>query len=282
MTRHVFTNLYIITIAVLGSISHSEAVFAATELAKINNSIITLEDFEKKYRDNLRFFQSDKPSKKGVLDDLIKRELAIQEAVRLGLDKDPEVQDRMHTVLYNALLERKLAKEFDNIHVTDDEAKAYYSKNPEIRTSHIFVAVRPGAKATEQKTALDKLKKVLDEELSRGKTSFAEIAQRKSEGPTAAIGGDLDYQTKDKLDPAYYAAALRLGSPGNVSGVVRSHFGYHIIKLTGVRSWDETDKAHTKRLVFEEHRLKIFEKYMTSLRAQAGNGIRIHPELIKD
>ncbi|MEO7165231.1 MAG: SurA N-terminal domain-containing protein, partial [Bdellovibrionia bacterium] len=79
------------------SYSHAHA----TELAKINGTTIVLEDFEKKYKDNLRFFPINAPTKKGVLDDLIKRELAIQEAKKEGLERDPEVRDRIDTLLYH-------------------------------------------------------------------------------------------------------------------------------------------------------------------------------------
>jgi peptidyl-prolyl cis-trans isomerase C/peptidyl-prolyl cis-trans isomerase D len=254
--------------------------YAATELARVNTKVITLEEFNKKYQDNLRFFQVKPPTKKGVLDDLIKRELGIQEAKRLGVDRDPEVIDRMNTVLYHALLEKKLTKNFESIHVTDDEAKSFYDKNPEIRTSHIFVSVRTDAKPDEQKKAYDRIRKIQSDFLADGKMSFAEVAQRYSEGPAAAMGGDIDYQTRNQLDPVYYETAIKLGSTGKVSGIVRSQFGYHIIKLTAIRRWEETDKAQIKRLVFEEQRAKIFDKYMDSLKSQAQ--LSSHPELLKE
>ncbi len=243
--------------------------YANTELAKINGTVITLEDFNKKYKESMKFFQFKALSKKNLLDDLIKRELGIQEAKKLGLDRDPEVMDRINTVLYHALLDKRLSKDFEGINVTDDEAKDYYSKYPEIRTSHIFVAVRPDASPEEEKKAQEKIQKLQAEHLKDGKTSFAEVAQRYSEGVAAPMGGDIDYQTKDKLDPTYYETAVKLKSPGKVSGIIRSQFGFHIIKLTGIRSWTETDKAQIKRLLFEEKRSQIFEKYMSQLRQQA-------------
>jgi parvulin-like peptidyl-prolyl isomerase len=256
------------------------ALQAATELAKVNGSVITLEEFTRKYKDNLKFFQFKVPSKKGVLDDLIKRELGIQEAHRLGLDKDPDVVDRMNTVLYHALLDKKLTKDFEAIHITDSEAKDYYAKNPEIRTSHIFVQVRPDAKTEDEKAAFEKIRKIYDENVKPGNMSFAEVAQRFSEGVAAPMGGDLDYQTKDKLDPAYYEAAVKLKSPGKISGIIRSAFGYHIIKLTAMRAWDEVDKAQVKRLLFDERRAQIFDKFMAGLRQQAK--VSVHSELLKD
>lgn len=254
---------------------------AATELAKINNYTLSLEEFNKKYQESLKFFQFRAPSRKGLLDELIKRELGVQEARKQSLDKDPEVIDRMNTVLYQALLERQLTKEFEKIQVSDSEAKDFYAKNPEIRTSHIFVAVKPEATPDEEKSAYDRIKKIQDTELKSGKMTFAEVAQHSSDGVAAPMGGDLDFQTKDKLDPNYYEAALKLKSVGKVSGIVRSQFGYHIIKLTGMKSWDEvTDKAQVKRLLIEQRRLDIFDRYMKQLRQQAK--IIVRSELIKD
>ena len=109
--------------------------------------------------------------------------------------------------------------------------------------------------------------------------SFAEIAQRFSEGPAAPMGGDIDYQTRDKLDPSYYETAVAL-QPGRVSNIIRTQYGFHIIKLTAVRPWEEVDKGQVKRMLFDERRAQIFEKYMTQLRTQAK--VTVHNDLLKD
>lgn len=258
----------------------TEILQAATELARVNNSVITLEDFNRKYQENLKFFQFKAPSRKSVLDDLIKRELGVQEAKKEGLDRDPEVIDRMNTVLYHALLDKKLNKEFEGIKVSDEDAKANYEKAPEIRTSHIFVAVPPTANPAEVKKAYDKIKRIVDQYLRDGKMSFAEVAQTQSEGAAAPMGGDIDWQTPDKLDPTYYKTALALRQPGKVSDIVRSQFGYHVIKLTGIRPWEDADKAQAKRVLYEEKRTQIFDHFMTSLRAKSN--VKIHNELLKE
>ena len=261
----------------LAGLMTTYAVHAATELAKVNSVDISLEDFNKKYKENLKFFQFKAPSRKSVLDDLIKRELGIQEAKKENLDKDPEVIERMNTVLYHALLDKKLSKDFDQIQISDAEAKDFYAKNPEIRTSHIFVGVRPDASKEDEKKAFVQIQEH-QAKLKSG-MSFAEVAQRFSEGVAAPMGGDIDFQGKDKLDPTYYAEARKL-KVGGVSGIIRSQFGFHIIKLTGVKPWEEVDKAQVKRVVYDERRAQIFETYMTQLRKQAR--VVVHPELLKD
>ncbi|MEK7397084.1 MAG: peptidylprolyl isomerase [Candidatus Poribacteria bacterium] len=270
----------LIITSLLISTKWKNSVYAATELAKVNDTVITLEDFNKKYKDNLKFFQFKAPTKEGVLEDLIRREIGIQEAKRQKIDKDPEVIERMNTVLYHALLDRKLSKEFETIHVTDEEAKEFYKKNPEIRTSHIFISVKPDANQEEVKRAHEKIKTIYNDHVRPGKLGFAEIAQRFSEGVAAPMGGDIDYQTRDKLDPTYYQTALKLSSPGKISEIVRSQFGYHVIKLTAIKAWGDVDKSQVKRQVFDERRAKIFDNFMNTLRQQSH--VSIHKELIKD
>jgi parvulin-like peptidyl-prolyl isomerase len=267
----------VITLSTLTALSTQ--ALAQTELARVGGAVITLEEFNKRYQDNSKFFQFNPPSKQAVLDDLLKRELGIQEARRLGLDKDPAVLDRVNTVLYQALLDKQLGKDLEQIKISDAEAKAHYEKNPEIRTSHIFVAVRPGAPEAEVKAAKDRISQILKEDL-KGGASFSEVAQTRSDGPAASMGGDIDYKTRDALDPAYYEAALRLRTPGNVSGIVRSSFGFHIIKLTAIRPWDDADRTVVRRQIFEAKRQSLFEKYMSGLRGQYK--VSVKKDLIKE
>ncbi|MGE4232111.1 MAG: peptidylprolyl isomerase [Bacteriovoracia bacterium] len=260
----------------------STSAFAATELAKVNGATITLEDFEKKYKESLKYFRFKAPTKANVLDDVIKRELGIQEAKKMNLDKDPEVVERINTVLYHSLLDKKLEQKFDHIQISDDEVASFYKRNPEIRTSHIFVQVRFDATQAQEKAAYNKIKKLeamLKKELSGGKKTFAEFARQHSEGVAAAAGGDIDYQTKDKLDPTYYNAALKL-SMGGVSPIVRSQFGFHIIKLTGKKDFKDVDKGQYKRIIFDEKRAQIFEAYMTELRNKSK--VSVNSALLKE
>jgi parvulin-like peptidyl-prolyl isomerase len=272
ISKYTIWTIFLVT-AILGA----KAIQAATELARINGTVISLEDFNKRYKESLKYFQYKAPTKKNVLDEIIKRELGIQEAKKAGLDKDPEVIDRMNTVLYQALLDKKLNKQFDAINVTDSEAESFYAKNPEIRTSHIFIAVRPDASKEDAQKAYDKIREIQSRDLAPGKMSFAEVAQKFSEGVAAPNGGDIDYQTRDKLDPAYYAAATKL-SMNQVSPIIRSQFGYHIIKLTGKKSWEDVDHPSVKRAVFDQERQAIFEKYMAQLRNQGK--VTVHAELL--
>jgi len=266
----------VVTAVGVASAANPEAKDAV--LAQINGAIITVGDFNARYQENLRFFQFKAPEKKDVLEDIIKRELAIQEARKLGLEKDPVVMERINTVLFQAVLDKQLGKDLEKITVSDDEAKSHYQKNPEVRTSHIFVALRPDATA-EQEAAARKRMTSIQESLKQG-ASFAEVAQTKSDGPAAPMGGDIDYKGRESLDPAYYSAALALGKAGKVSGVVRTPFGLHLIKLTALRNWEDADHGLVKRQIFDEKRSVLFSKYMAKLRQ--GAKVQINASLLKD
>lgn len=274
-----FTPVFL-CIAVALATGGQRTAAAATELARINDHVITLEEFNKRYQDNVKFFQNQGPlpGKKAILEDLVKRDIGVQEAKKLGLDKDPEAIDRINTVLYNFLLEKKLSNEFEKIHISDDEARKYYDKNPELRTSQIFIGVKPGATPQEEQEALERIRKIQSE--LKGTKSFAEVAQALSEGPSAQMGGDIDFQIRERVGDRYYDAALKLKTPGAVSAPVRAEAGFYIIKLTAIRPWEKVDKAAVKRQVFAHRRLEIFEKYMKELRAQAK--VTLHNELLKD
>jgi parvulin-like peptidyl-prolyl isomerase len=257
------------------TIGHS---FASTEVAKINGKVITIDEFNRKFPLLQPLYQNKVATKSDVLEDLIKRELGIQEARKLGLEKDPEVQEEIQTVLYQALLKRTLSKEFEKITVTEKEAEGWYSKNPEVRTSHIFIQVLPNVSKEEEKKAFNRIKEIQDKELKSGK-SFSEVAQKFSEGVAAPMGGDIDYQGRDRLDPNYYQAALGLKKPGNVSGIIRTQFGYHIIRLTAIRPWAEANHAAIKNQLFSDKKQALFEKYMKDLRAKAS--VQVNAQALK-
>jgi peptidyl-prolyl cis-trans isomerase C/peptidyl-prolyl cis-trans isomerase D len=271
---------YVTLLGLMGGILAASASMAATEVARVNGKVISLEDLNKKYQQSLQYFQVKTPTKKGFLDDLIKRELGIEEAKKLGIDRDPEVIEAMNTVLFNAYVSKKLSKELESIHVSDSEAKDFYSKNPEIRTSHIFVAAPFNVNAEEDKKARARIQKIYDEHIRNGKENFSEVAQRFSEGPAAPMGGDIDYKMRGMVDPAYYEAAANLRTVGRVSGIVRSQSGYHIIKVTAVKSWDDVDHASIKRQLIEERQRETFDKLMNQLRTHAK--VTVRNDLIKD
>ena len=119
--------------------------------------------------------------------------------------------------------------------VTDQEAKDFYDKNPErfkqgesVRASHILIRVPDKADAATRKKARAEIDAVLKAVRAGG--DFAKLAQEHSQDGSAAQGGDLNYFGRGQMVPAFESVAFSL-KPGQVSNVVQTQFGYHIIKV---------------------------------------------------
>jgi peptidyl-prolyl cis-trans isomerase C/peptidyl-prolyl cis-trans isomerase D len=257
-------------------LGHAEKV-----LAQVGKEKITLEEFEKKYQENLKFQNPYRvPTKKNVLDDMIKRLAGIQEAKRRGLHKKPNVIEQMETVLFHALVSEELTDDFNKITVSDSEVRNYYRKNPLIRTSDIVVKVAYNASEKEKKEALVRIRKI-QKLVQRGEKSFAELANQYSDGEFQKSGGDLGFRTRNQLYPRYYAAALKLKKPGDVSGIVTAQDGFHLIKLTGKKSYSEigeSEKNLYKSIIFDEKRTRIFERFFAKVKSKTK--IKVNPDLL--
>ncbi|WP_213974880.1 peptidylprolyl isomerase [Tepidanaerobacter acetatoxydans] len=152
-----------------------------------------------------------------------------------ALDKYLEQQELDRSSFEKLVKEQLLVNQFkekltSDIKVTDEEVKKFYEDNktmfelpaPEIRASHILVDTENEAK------------KILAEIKAGG--DFAALAKDYSKDPgSKELGGDLGYFSKGKMDPEFEKAAFAL-KPGEISDVVKTTFGYHIIKVTGERT----------------------------------------------
>ena len=119
---------------------------------------------------------------------------------------------------------------------TDADAKDFYDKNPErfkqpemVRASHILVRVDPKADEPAKKAAKTKIDAVLKR--AKAGEDFAALAKENSDDGSAQTGGDLNYFPKEKMVPEFANAAFQLKT-GEISNVVTTEFGHHIIKLT--------------------------------------------------
>ncbi|MGY0625223.1 MAG: SurA N-terminal domain-containing protein [Paraglaciecola chathamensis] len=133
------------------------------------------------------------------------------------------------------------------IEVSEDEAEQYYEQNiqdfrtqEERRASHILIEFGDDQQKAEQQ-AEDILAKINNGE------DFAELAETfSSDTFSAENGGDLDWFSMGMMDPAFEDAAFALQNVGDVSDVVESEFGFHIIKLTDVKPEETSPFADVK------------------------------------
>jgi peptidyl-prolyl cis-trans isomerase D len=127
------------------------------------------------------------------------------------------------------------------INVSDADIKAYYDQNvshygvdEQRRASHILIAVKQGASDADKAAAKAKAEKLLAT-LRQHPDDFAKLAKQNSDDPgSAEHGGDLDFFGKGMMVKPFEDAAFKL-KQGEISDLVQSDFGYHIIKVTSIK-----------------------------------------------
>jgi peptidyl-prolyl cis-trans isomerase C len=120
--------------------------------------------------------------------------------------------------------------------VSEAEMRTFYDSNQDkfkkdetVKASHILIGVDNKASVDDRKKAREKAE-MLRKELAGG-ADFATLAKGNSTCPSSQQGGDLGFFSKGQMVPEFEKAALAL-KPGEISDVVETQFGYHIIKLT--------------------------------------------------
>lgn len=187
---------------------------------------------------------------------------------KMGFSEEEMASMTRRKMTIQALLEKEVVQ---NIAVSDAEIKDYYDKNPQyfekpdmVRASHILIKV-PADADEETKAAARKKLETAQERLKKGE-DFGAIAKEISECPSAKNGGDLGPFPADKMVKPFSDAAFAL-EPGNVSGIVETQFGYHLIRTV--------EKIPASKVPLEEVKDRIGEflkeqKVQKALEAYAG------------
>jgi peptidyl-prolyl cis-trans isomerase C len=173
---------------------------------------------------------------------------------------------------YQKLMEAQWA---GKINVTDEEAKKYYDENAkqieQIRASHILIkpiTTDPNTDPNKAKAAAKAKAEDLLKQIKEG-ADFAELAKANSDCPSAKEGGDLGFFGRGQMVPAFEETAFAL-KPGQVSDIVETQFGYHIIKVTD-RKNDTFEKAKDEviKMITQPKQADFAEGYINSLKANA-------------
>ncbi len=206
------------------------------DLVKIEDVSISMEEFQQMLERQPLEGKMKLLSQKGTRDFLenyvIPREVLYQEAKKSGLDKNKEIlakiDDARRAILIDALLEEALRKTGE---VSEEEIQRYYKDNPtlftepqEIKIRHIVVNTEPALKEVVTK-------------LSNGE-SFEKLAATYNIGHFKEDGGNLGYIRRGQLAPPFAQfeeAAFSLRKRGEISEVVSTPYGYHILRLEDLR-----------------------------------------------
>ncbi len=191
-----------------------------------------------------------------------------------GMTLDQYAGILRQAMLANAYVEQKL---MPSAEVKEGEVRAFYETNKDkfrqeetVHARHILIRAQPEADAATREEARKKAE-VIRERALKGE-DFAELAKETSEGPSGPKGGDLGFFERKRMVPAFADAAFAL-KPGEISDVVETRFGYHVIKLeerkpAGVQPYDEVKEKLRAYLQQQRVREVVGEK-LAALRKQA-------------
>ena len=152
--------------------------------------------------------------------------------------------------------------------VSDADIKAYYDQNlaryktdEQRRASHILIAAGKDAPAADKAAAKAKAEKILAQ-LRKSPNDFAKLAKENSQDPgSAERGGDLDFFGKGMMVKPFEEAAYSL-KEGEISDVVQSDFGFHIIRLTALKAATTRPLSEVKANITDEiRRQQVGKKY---------------------
>jgi peptidyl-prolyl cis-trans isomerase C len=195
-------------------------------------------------------------------DEVIAREVFMQEAQKRGLDASDDFKSQMELARQTLLIRELFADYQKNNPVSDADIKAEYDKfaaangGKEYRARHILVENEDEAKAI-----IGSLKK-------GGK--FDEIAKKQSKDPgSGANGGDLDWANASSYVPEFSGALLKLKKGETTAAPVKSQFGWHVIRLDDIRDAQLPKLEEVKPQIAQQLQQQKLAKFQEDLRGKA-------------
>ncbi len=274
---------------------HAERIRAedsSTVLATAGDLKITQKDFYeslKVYSTEIQnAVKANRQLQQKFLQRLMELELFSSVAREKGIDRIPEVKRRMEILVNDFLSKELLSREVvDKIQVSEDDMKQYYKANreqfkkpEEVRARHILIKVKKDASPEEKKAARKKAEEIL-EKIKKGE-DFASLAEKYSDDPgSAKKGGDLGYFPRGRMVKPFEDAAFSLKA-GEVSDIVETKFGYHIIKVeekkpAGYQPFEAVKDRIRKELIKKVQSEKVKE-YVGKLMKE--RNVKLYPERI--
>jgi peptidyl-prolyl cis-trans isomerase C len=179
------------------------------------------------------------PGRMQFAEDYLRMKLLAAEGMKAGLDKDPDVIQQLNLMRENLVANAQLQRIEKTVQISEADLKKEYEANKaeyeQVRAKHILVAFQGSPAAQSGKPELtEEQAKAKAEALRKqilGGASFEEIAQKESDDVgSGARGGELGEFSRGQMVPEFEKAAFE-AKVGEVTPVVRTQFGYHIIKV---------------------------------------------------
>ncbi|MEW6570997.1 MAG: peptidylprolyl isomerase [Nitrospirota bacterium] len=284
--------LFAVLILMVACVEQTAAEESEEVIAKIKDKKITISNFNKiiGYFDSERqkMIEKNPHLKETILRQLVQSTVIADLAKNQGFDKKPEIIEQLDffkdNFLANEFLKRQVA---EKVTIPEEDMKAYYDDNQEefktpemVRVRHILVRVEPSASEEDKKKAKEKAEDIL-KKIKEGE-DFAELASGLSDDPgSKANGGDLGFISRGRTVKPFEDAAFAL-KPGEVSGVVETQFGFHIIKVeerkeAGTQSYENAKERIRQKLSQDRSRTAVTEFIDKAMKEAE---VELHPELL--
>lgn len=196
-----------------------------------------------------------------VREELVRRELLTQEALKKGIDKKSDVQGQLELARQGVLIGAYLNDYARNVKISDEDiAKEYAGIKTalgeyEYKARHILVE-----KEGEAKDIVEKLKKG---------GNFEELAKASKDPGSKDRGGELGWANKSSYVPAFSEALVKLQKGKFTEAPVQTSFGWHVILLEDVRELKAPPLEEVKMQIVQRMRQQAVEKHMLDLRTKA-------------
>ena len=190
---------------------------------------------------------------------------------KLNISETDLKEKTMKGLAVQELIEKQVTSK---IEISDADRRGFYDSNPnfleqpeQIEARHILIKSDPKDEKAQQEKALEKIKEA-QQQVKAGE-DFADLAKKYSEGPSGKNGGDLGYFGRGQMVKPFEDAAFGL-EPGQISDIVKTRFGYHLIMVTG--------KKAARTIPYEE----VKEKIGPHLKQQkSSESIKVYIEKLK-
>lgn len=242
-----------------------KSVEKAITVATVNGVAISKSrvDFLLKQGTSNRHDGGETEARSAIIDQLAMQMVIAEEAAKKGLDKAPEVSERLELVRQSVLANAYVQDYMKNSPVSDEALKAEYERikasmsGAEYKARHILVE-----KEAEAKDIIAKLKKDLG--------AFAKLATEKSKDPGSKVkGGDLGWFDPSRMVPEFGAAISKLEKGKFTLVPVKSQFGYHVILLDDSRPIEAPPLDQVKANLMPQLQQQSLKKHLDGLKAKA-------------
>jgi len=261
MTRS--TSLRPLLIAALLIAAPVAAAQTSAAAAKVNGTNIPQYRLETAIKSRTAQGQQDTPEmRKDTRDQLINQEVVAQEAIKRGLDKQPNVAARVELSRQSLLASAFFEDYFRRNPITDDMLRKEYERvKPEIPTKEYKVRHILVEKEEDAKNIIAQIRKG---------ASFEKLAAEHSRDPGSKVrGGDLDWAPAENYVKPFAETVTKLKKGTMTDAPVRTDFGYHIIRVEDERAAKVPSFEEAKQQVQQMVQQQIVQKTIADLRAKA-------------